>query len=183
MAVRSPEPISFWAHTGLYLSVIKYPATALRKKTVPVRKIGEEIFTLVDKMIEIMLKEDGVGLAANQIGAEARIFVMNTAPNEDEPKPIVFINPVVLDEHGEVVDEEGCLSFPDLYLRIPRPEAVRVYAKSLYNEGFVLDLAGILARAAMHEMDHLDGVLFIDRADAVEKDKVEKYLAEPARGM
>ena len=163
------------------MSVLKYPATALRKKTLPVRKIGEEIFTLVDEMIKTMLKEDGVGLAANQIGSEARIFVMNTTPNEAEPKPIVFINPVVLDEYGEIVDEEGCLSFPDLYLRIPRPEGVRVYAKSLYNEGFVLDLEGILARAVMHEMDHLNGILFIDHADAAEKEKVEKYLAEPVK--
>ena len=183
MVVRSQGSIAFWAHTELYLSVLKYPAAVLRKRTVPVKKIGEEIFALVEDMIETMLKEDGVGLAANQVGSEARIFVLNTAPSEDDPKPLVFINPVVLDQQGEIIDEEGCLSFPDLYLRIPRPEEVRVYAKSLYNEGFVLDLAGILARAVMHEMDHLNGILFIDRADAAEKEKIDKYLAEPSRGI
>ena len=165
------------------MSVIKYPAAILRKRTVPVEKIDEGIFTLVDEMIGTMLSEDGVGLAANQIGSETRIFVLNTALGEGEPKPLVFINPVVLDQHGEIVDEEGCLSFPELYLRIPRPEEVRVYAKSLYNEGFVLDLTGILARAVMHEMDHLNGILFIDRADAAEKEKIDKYLTEPARGV
>jgi peptide deformylase len=158
--------------------VLRYPASNLRKKTAPVEKIGEDIFQLIDKLVEIMLQEDGVGLAANQIGSGYRIFVMNTAPSEEQPKPLAFINPVVLNEEGEVVDEEGCLSFPELYLRIVRPEKIRVYAKSLYNEGFVLDLTGMLARAAMHELDHLDGVLFIDHAADTEKEKVEKYLED-----
>jgi peptide deformylase len=161
-------------------AVLRYPASELRKKTAPVEKISEEIFQLVDKLVEIMLKEDGVGLAANQIGSHYRIFVVNTAPSEEQPKPMVFINPVVLNKEGEVVDEEGCLSFPELYLQIARPEKVRVYAKSLYNEEFVLELTGLLARAAMHEMDHLDGVLFIDHAPDTEKEKVEKYLEDIA---
>lgn len=163
------------------LKVLKYPAPELKKKTVPVGKIAEETFQLVEDMIRTMFEEDGVGLAANQIGREARVFVMNTAPSEDEPQPVAFINPVLLDQEGEVVDEEGCLSFPELYLQIARPQKVRVYAKSLYNEGFVLDLAGILARAAMHEMDHLDGTLFIERAAQAEKEKVDKYLEELKR--
>ncbi len=161
-------------------AVLKYPASELRKKTAPVEKISAEIFELVDRLVEVMLKEDGVGLAANQIGSQHRIFVVNTAPSEEQPKPIVFINPVVLNKEGEIVDEEGCLSFPELYLKIARPEKVRVYAKSLYNQEFVLDLSGILARAAMHELDHLDGVLFIDHAPEIEKEKVEKYLEDIA---
>jgi peptide deformylase len=160
----------------LALSVLKYPASALRKRTVPVEKIGEDIFRLVDDMLEAMANDDGVGLAANQIGSESRIFVMNTAPSEEQPQCLAFINPVVLDQDGEVVDEEGCLSFPELYIKIARPQKVRVYAKSLYNEGFVLDLAGILARAVMHEMDHLNGILFIERAAATEKEKIDGYL-------
>jgi peptide deformylase len=160
----------------LALSVLKYPASALRKRTVPVEKIGEDIFRLVDDMLEAMANDDGVGLAANQIGSESRIFVMNTTPSEEQPQCLAFINPVVLDQDGEVVDEEGCLSFPELYIKIARPQKVRVYAKSLYNEGFVLDLAGILARAVMHEMDHLNGILFIERAAATEKEKIDGYL-------
>ena len=158
------------------MSVLKYPAPALKKQTVAVDKIGEEVFRLVDNMLKVMVEEDGVGLAANQVGSNARIFVMNTTPSEEEATPVVFINPVVLDQEGEVLDEEGCLSFPELYIKIKRPQKVRVYAKSLYNEGFVLDLAGILARAAMHEMDHLNGILFIERAETAEKEKIDKYL-------
>ena len=157
------------------MSVLKYPAPELKKQTVKVEKIGEDIFRLVDNMLKAMAEEDGVGLAANQIGSEARVFVLNTTPSEEQATPVVFINPVVLDQEGEVLDEEGCLSFPELYVNIKRPQKVRVYAKSLYNEGFVLDLSGILARAVMHEMDHLNGVLFIERAEATEKEKIDKY--------
>jgi peptide deformylase len=160
----------------LSLSVLKYPAPALEKRTAPVEKIGEEIFKLVEDMLEAMINEDGVGLAANQVGSEARIFAINTTPGEEQPNMMAFINPVVLDQEGEVFDEEGCLSFPELYVRIARPQKVRVYAKDLYNEGFVLDLSGILARAVMHEMDHLNGILFIERAAATEKEKIERYL-------
>ena len=158
------------------LTVLKYPSTALRKRTTPVERIGEEIFKLVEDMVETMIKDDGVGLAANQVGSDSRIFVLNTAPSEEEPKVLAFLNPIVLDQEGEIIDEEGCLSFPELYIKIARPEKVRVYAKDLYNEGFVLDLSGILARAVMHEMDHLNGVLFIERAAASEREKIEQYL-------
>lgn len=158
------------------LSVLKYPAAALKKRTVPVDKIGDEIFRLVEEMITVMLKEDGLGLAANQVGSGSRIFVLNTAPNEDRPETIACINPVVLDVEGDIVSEEGCLSFPELYLQIARPEKVRVYARSLFNEEFVLDLEGILARAVMHEMDHLNGVLFIELAAAEDKAKIDQYL-------
>ncbi|UCG30650.1 MAG: peptide deformylase [candidate division WOR-3 bacterium] len=165
------------------MSVLKYPAPGLRKKSVPVEKIGEDVFKLVESMVETMIVEDGIGLAANQVGSEYQIFVMNTTRGDEAPQPLVFINPVVLQQEGEIIDEEGCLSFPDLYLKIPRPESVQVHAKSLYNEDFVLELTGLLARAVMHEMDHLNGVLIIDHASAVEKEKIEKYLEESKKGM
>ncbi|KPK63884.1 hypothetical protein AMJ83_05410 [candidate division WOR_3 bacterium SM23_42] len=163
------------------LSVLKYPASGLRKKAAPVEKIGEEIFNLVEAMIETMLTEDGLGLAANQVGKDSRIFVLNTTPREEQPQSMAFINPVVLHQEGEVKGEEGCLSFPELYLDIARPEKVRIYAKDLYNEGFILDVAGILARAVMHEMDHLNGILFIDHAADTDRENLQKYLAGLAK--
>jgi peptide deformylase len=165
------------------MSVLKYPNSGLRKKASPVEKIGEDVFKLVEGMIETMLVEDGVGLAANQVGADCRIFVMNTTPSDDNPQPLVFINPVVLHIEGEIVDEEGCLSFPELYLKIPRPERVRIHAKNLYNEDFVLELSGLLARAVMHEIDHLDGILIIDHASRDEKEKIEKYLEDSSKNV
>jgi len=163
--------------------VLKYPSPELRKKVVPVAKIGEEIFRLVENLIETMIAEDGIGLAANQIGSLHCIFVLNATPSEDEAEVVVCINPVVLQQEGEIIDEEGCLSFPDLYLRIARPEKVRLYAKNLYNEGFVIDLSGILARAVMHEMDHLNGVLLIDHAADSDKERIDKYSEEIAKKM
>lgn len=167
----------------MQLAVLKYPSGELRKKAIPVERIGEDVFKLVENMIQAMISEDGVGLAANQIGADYRIFVMNATPGADKVEPIVFINPVILQQEGEIIDEEGCLSFPDLYLKIARPERVQVQAKNLYNEDYVLELTGILARAAMHEVDHLDGVLIIDHASADEKEKVEKYLEESGKAV
>ena len=160
----------------MVLKIIKYPEAILRKKAVPIDKISEEIFKLADDMIETMLKKDGIGLAANQIGSLLRIFVINTTPHEDKPTPVVMINPEVLSQEGSVNAEEGCLSFPELYLSIVRPERVRMHAKDLYNEDFVYEMDGILARAVLHEIDHLKGTLIIDYADVSEQDKVKKYV-------
>jgi peptide deformylase len=162
--------------------VLRYPAAILKEKTSPVEKITEEMFELVDTILETMAAEDGIGLAANQIGSSCRIFVINTAPGEEKTEPLVCINPVVLDQEGEIVDEEGCLSFPDLYLSVSRPRTVRLYARNLYNDGFVVELSGLLARAVMHEIDHLNGVLFIERAAGSDRAKIDGYCAAAAGG-
>jgi peptide deformylase len=158
------------------LKVNTYPDTILRKKAVPVDKISKEIFKLADDMVETMLKEDGLGLAANQVGSLLRIFVLNATPHEDKPTPVVMINPEVLSQEGSVTVEEGCLSFPGLYLTIVRPERVRVHARDLYNEDFVYEMDGVLARAVLHEVDHLNGTLIIDHVDTSEQDKVKDYV-------
>ncbi len=160
----------------MVLKVLKYPHTLLREKAKPVDKISKEVYKLVDDMIETMLKEDGLGLAANQVGVLLRIFVINTASQGDEPEPIAMINPVILDQEGSVIIEEGCLSFPELYLNISRPERIRVHAKNLYNEDIVYETDGIVARAILHEIDHLNGILFIDHASETEEEKIKKFL-------
>lgn len=160
----------------MILRIFKYPDPKLKKRTKPVSKISKEIFQLTDDMIETMLQIDGVGLAANQVGSDLRIFVINTSPSDEKPQPIVVINPEILNQQGETVDDEGCLSFPELYLRIARPAEVRIHAKNLYNESFILETTGILARAVMHEIDHLNGILFIEHADKTEQDKINEYL-------
>ncbi len=159
----------------MVLKVLKYPNSILRKKAKPVEVISKDIFELVDDMIETMLKEDGLGLAANQVGSLLRIFVINTTPNEETPKPIVVINPEIIDEDGTVIEEEGCLSFPQLYLKIARAGHIRMRTKNLYNEDIVYETNGMLARAIQHEIDHLDGILFIDHVDKTEE-KLKKYL-------
>ena len=160
----------------MVVPILKYPDLILRRKALPVEKISERIFTLVDNMVETMLRSEGVGLAANQVGSLNRIFVLNSTPQEDTPKPIAVVNPEILDQEGKVVEEEGCLSFPELYLKTARSEMIRIQAKNLYNETFVLDATGLLARAIQHEIDHLNGVLIIDYVDETEKEKVKEYL-------
>ncbi len=160
--------------------VLKYPAPELRQKAAPVEKIGESTFRLVERMIETMIAEEGLGLAANQVGSLQQVFILNANPSEGEVETIVCINPVILEQEGEDISEEGCLSFPDLFLKIVRPEKVRLQAKNLYNETFLLDLTGIMARAAMHEMDHLNGVLLIDHAANADRGAVERYTEDIA---
>lgn len=158
------------------LSVIKYPNKILRAKTLPVEKITEEIFSLADRMIKTMLKYDGVGLAASQVGKLYRIFVINTVPLDEKPKPITVLNPEIIDKEGSLQEEEGCLSFPSLYLKIQRAEKVRVQMQNLYNEKLILEVEGLLARAVIHEIDHLNGILFIDYVEESEKEKLNNYL-------
>ena len=160
----------------MFLKVTKYPDAALRKKGSPVEKLSEDVFKLVDDMIETMIIEEGFALAANQVGSLFRVFVINTTPHEDTPKLAAFINPEILNQEGTVVEEEGCLSFPKLYLRIKRADKIRIRAKNLYNENLIYETNGLLARAIQHETDHLNGILFIDHVDKAEEEKVKKYL-------
>jgi peptide deformylase len=161
------------------LQIVKYPDPILKRKTEPVGKISKEVFTLVDNMIETMLNNDGLGLAATQVGSPLRLFVINVSRDGEVSKSMVVINPRVISEEDVEVHEEGCLSFPDLYLNIERPQKVRIHAKDLYNESTILEATGVLARAIMHEIDHLDGVLFIERVAKraqEEQEKIDKYL-------
>lgn len=149
----------------------------------PVEKISKEVFTLVDNMIETMLKNDGIGLAATQVGSLLRLFVIKASPEEDKkedkPEPMAVINPEIINQEGLDVREEGCLSFPELYLNIVRPQKIRIHGKNLYNERRILGATGLIARAIMHEIDHLNGVQFIervDKAELAEQEKIENYL-------
>jgi len=160
----------------MVLKIIKYPDSLLREKCLRVDNISKEVYKLVDDMIETMLKEDGLGLAANQVGSLSRIILINTSSQEDKPEPVAMINPVILNQEGSVIEEEGCLSFPELYLKIGRPERVRVHTKNLYNEDLVYEADGIMARAILHEIDHLNGIVFIDHVMKSEEEKIKKYL-------
>ncbi|MEO0136658.1 MAG: peptide deformylase [candidate division WOR-3 bacterium] len=158
------------------LDIIKYPNQVLREKAKPVEKITHEIFELAEGMIKTMLKNNGVGLAANQVGALWRLFVVNLKPFEDTPEPAVIINPKILKKEGVIEEEEGCLSFPGLYLHIPRAKKLLLHYQNLFNERVVMEAEGFLARAIQHESDHLDGILFIDYTKEEEQAKVKQYL-------
>ncbi|MFH1451504.1 MAG: peptide deformylase [bacterium] len=150
----------------------KYPDPILLKKAREVVEITQEIKNLAEEMIEVMGKEDGVGLAAPQIGESKRIIVVRI-----DDDSLVFINPVILNQsREEKTEEEGCLSFPELNLKIRRPKKIKVEALSEKGEKSVIEARDLLARVLQHEIDHLNGILFIKRAAIREKIKARKAL-------
>ena len=130
----------------------------LRKKSKKVDEINDRILTLIKDMKETMYAEDGVGLAAPQVGILKRIAVIDVGEGS-----INLINPEILETEGKYLDEEGCLSIPGQQGMVLRPEKVRVKALNEKGEQFILEGEGLLARAICHEIDHLDGILFIDK--------------------
>jgi len=159
----------------------KYGASILREKSAPVEKVTAEIRKLVKDMIETMHANNGVGLAAEQVGRRERVSVIDIthvderrkAPdaeaNAGVPMPLVLINPEILSREGEYVVQEGCLSFPDIFANIKRAQTVTVAYTDLDGKRQTATGTGLLARAIQHELDHLDGVLIVDRMSHVQK--------------
>lgn len=141
------------------LKLEKYGSSVLREKSLPVDKIDDEIRRLVQDMIETMYAESGVGLAAPQVGISKRIIVIDT----EEEGVIVLINPVIVKKEGELQEEEGCLSVPGVYSPVRRFSRVTVEAMDLNEKKFQITQEGMLAIALQHEIDHLNGYLFVDR--------------------
>jgi peptide deformylase len=152
------------------LDIKKYPEKILREKVSPLENIDARIQHLIDDMIDTMYTARGVGLAANQIGILKRLCVMDTSLKEEKNSLIILINPVIIEKEGTVEAEEGCLSIPGYTTTIKRSE--RVYVKGLNREGKALEVEGIglLARVLQHEIDHLDGLLIIDRMSPIKRE-------------
>jgi peptide deformylase len=144
-----------------------YPAEVLEKKCRPVVKFDRKLAKLLDDMYDTMIEHDGVGLAAPQIGIDEQIAIVDI---DDESGTIEMINPHIINTSGEQTGPEGCLSFPDLFGEVTRPNYVKIEAFNRKGKKFTLEAEGFLARAIQHEMDHLDGVLFTS--------KVSRYLEE-----
>lgn len=138
----------------------------LRKKSKPVKEFNEKISLLIDDMFETMKEYDGVGLAAPQVGMLKRIVVIDVG-TEDEPNKIELVNPEIIETQGEVDGDEGCLSVPGKSGRVVRPEKVKVKAYDRNGKEITIEGEGLLARALCHEVDHLNGVLYIDKATDV----------------
>src|SRR5215207_5999846 len=149
--------------------ILEYPDPRLREVGEPVTAVTPEIQALVDDMAETMYDAPGCGLAATQLGIKLRIFVVDCA-EEDQPSDLrVFINPEIIEKDGVVVWTEGCLSFPGVREEIKRAESVKVRALGRDGKPFELEADGLLAVAIQHETDHLDGVLMIDKLNALKK--------------
>lgn len=140
--------------------ILKLGSPILREKALPVRKFDANLLKLVNDMIDTMKSANGIGLAAPQIGVSKRVIVV--LQNDD--KPLALVNPTVVYSEGLDESEEGCLSIPNLYAIVPRPLYIKVEAYNPKGKRVNIEAEGLLARALCHEIDHLDGVLFIDKA-------------------
>lgn len=161
-------------------TILHYPDPRLREKARPVAQVTPEIVKLTEDMAETMYAAPGVGLAATQIGEPHRIFVIDIA-GDDEPSELrVFINPEILERSGEIVWDEGCLSFPTVVEEITRAAKVKVRAIDAKGQTFELEAEGLLAVAIQHETDHLDGVLMIDKMGMLKKRMVDRKMRKRA---
>ncbi len=157
------------------LKVVKYPDPILKKKCLPVSEFDLTLSRLLDDMLETMYADNGMGLAANQIGVSQRIFIMDENPTE--PNPLFFINPEIVFESEEWVDEsEGCLSFPGITVNIKRPQKVVVKAFDREGLEFLCERENYAARCLLHEYDHLEGITFFDRLSVLKRKMYEKKL-------
>ncbi|MBI1811222.1 MAG: peptide deformylase [Nitrospirae bacterium] len=167
------------------LEIKKYPEKILKEKTAPVVDINSSIQRLIDDMIETMYAAKGVGLAANQVGVSKRLCVIDVSAADEKTPLIVLINPEIVEKKGSVEDEDGCLSIHEYRAKVKRAEEVLV--KGLDRKGKPIEIAGgdLLARALQHEIDHLDGLLFIDRLSPIKREffkkRYKKILSEKSK--
>jgi len=157
-----------------------YPDPILRKTAAKVEKVGDEIVRLSHDMVETMRLANGAGLAANQVGVAMRLIVIDEHVSKDG-KSIVLINPEVLYTESEEAIEEGCLSVPRFFEFVRRPKRVRIKALDLREELFEIDCEDQLARALQHEIDHLNGILFIDHLSPLKREFFKKKFMRPKR--
>ncbi len=162
-----------------------YPDPVLRNKTVRVERIDSALDRLIEDMVETMHAAPGVGLAANQIGVPLQLAVIDLSTREDEAQRhplLVIINPEILFQEGSVIEEEGCLSIPDYEEKVKRAARVKVRAQDRAGKAFEIEAEGLMAKALQHEIDHLNGILFVDRLSPLKrsifKRRSRKMLAE-----
>lgn len=158
------------------------PAPQLRLASAPIARVDDGVRQLAQDMLETMYAAPGIGLAAVQVGEMNRLITIDVSHDENAKEPRVFINPEILWKSEELsVYEEGCLSIPDYYEEVERPARVRVRYTNLAGEPEELEADGLLATCLQHEIDHLDGVLFIDHISKLKRDRVTKKFAKAAR--
>ena len=155
-------------------TILEYPDPRLRTRAQPVTRFDAELGQLVDDMFETMYAAPGIGLAATQVDVHKRLIVIDVSKDRDQP--LVFINPEILSREGEEISEEGCLSVPENFAEVKRAEKVRVRAQGRNGEVFERDYDGLLAVCVQHEIDHLDGKLFVDYLSDLKRERIRKKL-------
>ncbi len=161
------------------LDVLRFPDERLRTVASQVDTVDDEIKKLVDDMFETMRDERGIGLAATQVNVHKRVVVMDVSEEQNEPR--VFINPKIVARQGTTISEEGCLSVPNNYAKVERAEQVTVEALDRDGKPFSLEADGLLAICIQHELDHLQGKLFVDYLSPLKRQRIRKKLEKDAR--
>ena len=166
----------------MILKIVKYPAPVLQQPGEPVTEFNDELRQFVADLFETMYASKGIGLAAQQVGVAKRVTVVDLSLGQDPAQKIALINPEVIHREGKQYEEEGCLSFPEIRERISRAAKVRVRAQDQDGKWFEMDGEELLSRAFQHEIDHLDGILFIFRMSALKRNlnlrKIRKLQSE-----
>ena len=162
------------------MTILKYGAPALREPNLPVEKFDDGLAQLTSDMFETMYAAPGCGLAAPQVGLNIRLIVIDVSGGKEPDKKIILCNPRIVSSEGTQDGDEGCLSVPEFYESLTRPLKVAVEAQDIKGESFRIDGEGLLARAICHEIDHLDGVMFVDRLSplkrALVRGKIKKLI-------
>ena len=161
------------------LDILCFPDPRLRKKASPVSTVTDKTRQLAQDMLETMYAAPGVGLAAIQVNVQQRIVVIDIS--EDKSAPLIFINPEIVNKEGEREHEEGCLSVPEAYELVTRADTVRVKALDQHGKAFELDAEELLATCIQHEIDHLDGKLFVDYISNLKRQRIKKRLEKQAK--
>ena len=162
------------------LTVLRFPDPRLRTKAQPVTAVTDATATIIDDMLATMYEEKGVGLAATQVNIHQCIVVMDTSEDSDEP--MILINPEIIARSEETsINEEGCLSVPGTYAKVDRHDACTVKALDRQGKEFTLNATGLQSICIQHEIDHLNGILFVDYLSPLKRQRIQKKLEKEAR--
>jgi peptide deformylase len=161
------------------LDILTFPDSRLRNKALPVPRVDAEVQRLVDDMLETMYAAPGIGLAAIQVNVPRRVVVIDVSETHDEP--LCLINPVIVSRDGEEEMDEGCLSVPGFFETVKRAERVRIEALDREGKRFTLETDGLLAVCIQHEIDHLDGKLFVDHISMLKRQRIRRKLEKEQR--
>ena len=166
----------------MILKIVKYPEPVLQQVGEPVTEFNDELRKFVADMFETMYASQGIGLAAQQVGVAKRVTVIDLSQGEDPAQKLTIINPEIISRDGKLYEEEGCLSFPDIIEKVVRAAKVKIRAQDEYGKWFEMDGDDLLARCFQHEIDHLDGVLFLYRMSPLKRSlnlrKIRKLQAD-----
>ena len=161
------------------LTILEFPDPRLRKKATPVEAVDDELRTLIDDMFETMYDAPGIGLAATQVDVHRRLLIADVSSDQSEPHAL--INPKILEKDGVIVTDEGCLSVPGFYEAVERAEHIRVAFVNREGEEVEMESEGMLAVCIQHEIDHLDGKLFVDYLSEAKRQRIRKRLERDRR--